>query len=475
MFDNENEEDWLPSYQKSIEEFEKMYSSKSYSYIDSDSVEEILDHYIKLNNLKKAKWAAERALEHFPTNTIISIKFAQVLSMSGHLNQALEILQKIEHIEGLNVDVLLMLADIHSQLKNQDLAISYYKKVFQLTTGDEKVEVAIDLAMELENQNKYDTAIQVLKEAMEEDYSNDLLIYELAHCYEKSGDFDNAIVCFLNYIDEEPYSYTTWYNLGNVYSKVKNYEKAIWAYEYVIAINDEFIPAVYNLANIFLEINQAEKALKQYLHCLDLDKEDPILYCSIGECLEELGEFEGAYNMFCKSTSLLPRMTDAWVGRAVMSDFLGFSDRAIIEVQTAINIDDKNEEYWRVLANIYEKEEQNRLLAIEAYETALSINKNNDDLIVDYLSFLGDISLEMMYRGVENNRLEDNHIAQLSICYCHWKNGSNVEAMVLFEELINKNLEVTKKLFDYFPEMKSNTYYYDRIQQLDENYNDEKL
>jgi tetratricopeptide (TPR) repeat protein len=476
MFEEENEDDWLnPDFKRQLAHFEQMYAHDDYVYIDSNEVEYILDHLMISNQMKKAKWAAERAIEHFPTNSTIITRYAQILSMTGDINSALKFLLNLERLEPNNLDVLLSVATCYSQLKNNDLAIKYFKKAFISSTGEEKSEIAIDLAMEYENKDDYKSAIDVLKVAIKEGVLNDLLVYELAHCYEKINDYDNAVKCFLEYIDEEPYSYTTWYNLGNAYAKMDKSEEAIWAYEYAIIINEDFIPAIYNLANAYLDANNIESALTNYKKCLELDQDDPMVFCSMGECYEELGEVEKSYEMYHKSTELLPQLADAWLGKGIMSDLIGNHTRAVQELLVAVDLEPDKGDYWRALGNAYEGKEQNEQ-AISAYEKAIELEPNDKEVIIDYLSFLAGISMNLVFEAVDKKPdLRNNNVTKMVLCYCHWMAGNQSESMLFFDEVLENDANLAKSLFLHFPEMNSASYFIDRLQEFDENIDNEEL
>ncbi|WP_299205992.1 tetratricopeptide repeat protein [Brumimicrobium sp.] len=476
MFEEENDDDWLnPDFKRQIAHFEQMYALNEYVYIDSDEVEYILDHLMISNQLKKAKWAAEKAIEHFPTNSTIITRYAQVLSMTGKINAALKLLLNLERMEANNLDVLLSIATCYSQLKDNDQAIKYFRKAFDSASGEEKAEIAIDLAMEYENKDDYKSAIEILSNAIKEGSLNDLLIYELAHCYEKINDYDNAIKCFLEYIDEEPYSYTTWYNLGNAYSKIGKTDQAIWAYEYAILIDDDFIPAIYNLANAYLDANKIELALEHYNKCLKLDQDDPMVYCSMGECYEELGELERAYEMYHKSTALLPQLADAWLGKGIMSDLLGKHTRAVQELLVAVDLEPTKSDYWRSLGNAYESKEQNEQ-AIAAYEKAIELDPRDKEAIIDYLSFIAGISMDMVFEAVEKNKeLRENNVTKMVLCYCHWMIGNQSESMFFFDEVLENDANLAKSLFLHFPEMNSASYFIDRLDEFDENIDNEEF
>lgn len=476
MFEEENEEGWFsPDFKKQLDHFERMYAQKKYDYFDSDEIEFILDHLIISNQLRRARWAAEGALEHFPTNSTIIVRYSQILSMTGDINLALKTLLNLERIEPYNTDALLSIATCYSQLKNNTISIKYFKRAFALSSGEEKVEIAIDLAMEYENIDDFKSAIAILKEAIEEGCLNDLLVYELAHCYEKNNDFEDAIACFLDYIDDEPYSYTTWYNLGNVYAKIGKYNEAIWAFEYAVLINDSFIPAIYNLANTYLDSNQIEKALESYKECLALDQDDPMVLCSMGECYEELGDTMKAYMMYDKSTQLLPQLTEAWLGKGIVSGLLGKYERAIKELLVVIDLEPEKGDYWHALGNAYENNKQ-ETKAIEAYKKAVELEPYAKEIIIDYLLLMVGVSVDLVFEALkENIQLREHKFSKLTLCYCHWIIGNHSESMLIFEDLLAEDAIFAKSLFLHFPEMKKITYFTDQIQELDENNDNEEF
>lgn len=476
MFEEENSDDWLnQDYQKSLASFDEMFNRNEYLYLDSDNVEFILHHLIITNQLKKAKWAAEQALEHFPNNSGIIIRQAQVLSMIGEINTALNNLIALEQIEPNNNEVLISIALCYSQLKHFDQSIKYYKKALAISSDDVKVEIALDLAMEYENKDDYSSAIQVLKSMINEGHYNEMIVYEMAHCYERLNDNESAIKTFLEFIDEDPYSFTTWYNLGNSYAKLERTEEAIWAYEYAILIQSDFVPAMYNIANAYLDANKISSAIEYYKKCLEIDKNDPMVFCSLGECYEELDEFETAYEMYHRSTDLLPQLADAWLGKGIMSDLMGNHTRGVQELLIAVDLEPDKGEYWRMLANAYEnanKQEQ----ALSAYEKAIDLEPDDKETIIDYLSFLAGISIEYVFEKIEEHQeLLEKNTTKMVLSYCHWMIGNHSESMILFDEVLENDTILAKSLFLHFPEMRNVTYFVNRLHELDQSNDNEEF
>jgi tetratricopeptide (TPR) repeat protein len=323
--------------------------------------------------------------------------------------------------------------------------------------------------MEYENRDDFDSAIQVLQDALKDNRLNEAVIYELAYCYEQLKQYDKAVECFLLYIDEAPYSFTTWYNLANAYSKLGDSDKAIWAYDYCTLINEEFSPAYYNMANVYMDNNNTEQALKHYKKCLEIDGDDGVVYCSLGECYEDLGELERAYEAYTKCTTLLPHLADAWLGKGIISDILGFHLRGVEEVKRAIELEGDNASYWRALANVYDNDDQPEN-ANKAFEKGYELNPQEDDLLLDWLVFLANRSQDLALSKIEENiQIHDTVEAIFVMSFCHWESGNHTESMMLFEEVIEINVDLAKSVFLYFPNLKNIDFFVHRLQELEEN------
>lgn len=463
MFDDNEDEQFGRELSEDINAFNKMYDNDDYCYFDSDRIEAVIDHLLVSSQFKKARWAAEHALDHFPYNNLFLLRKAQAMSLSGELKGAIRILTQLERLEGKSLDLILTIASCFSQLRDADSAIKYFKKALEIAEEFERGEIYIDLAMEYENQNKYQEAISILKKALEEDPKNESVVYELAYCYDQIKEFNNAINCFLKYIDEDPYSYTAWYNLANAYARVKDFDQAIWAYEYCIIVNEDFSPAYFNLGNTYVEKKDYKTALDYYIKCLEIDGDDGMTYCSIGECHEELGELEAAYEAYVKSTDFLPQLADGWLGRGIINELRGNHSKAISELKVAVDLEPDNYTYHYALAGVYENNDQLDL-AIECYEKAVSLDTSDDELIIDFLKCIFEIDpILMTERVVIDEDLKNNDAAMLTLVYAYWMQNRRTDALLIFDELLEINPSLAKSLFLHFPSMSGLTVFTDKI------------
>ena len=80
-----------------------------------------------------------------------------------------------------SMEVLLSKASVFSQLKDTKNAIKYFKGAIIEAAPEDRDEIYLDLAMEYQNNDEYQLAINVLIEAVNANKSNEGAIYELAY------------------------------------------------------------------------------------------------------------------------------------------------------------------------------------------------------------------------------------------------------------------------------------------------------
>lgn len=456
MFDDE-EEYYEGNFNEDLERFERSLKGEPMGFIDSDKLEAIIDHYLINGQYSKANLCAEHGMAHFPFNTLFQLRKAQAISAAGQLKEALSLLSNIEKLEAPTCELLLTKASIFSQLRDSKRAIRYFQEALNLSEPEDKDEIFLDLAMEYENLNDYNSAIAILQDAIKYNPSNEGAIYEIAYCYDQSGEYEKAIKCYSDFIDENPYSFTAWYNLGNAYSKVEKWEKAIWAYDYCIIINEEFSPAYFNLGNAYLSLDKFQLSIDNFEKCMKLDGEDGLALCYIGECHEQLGNYELAKHYYHRSIEFVPDLPEAWLGLGIVSDLEGNTLEGIMLINKAISLDPANGSFYHVLAGAYEKIEDAEN-ANDAYLLSLELDPNNEEGLCDYLEFLieeeriveAKIFLDE-FETPENLRI----IVNLLKANLQWITGCQNEAIALLIGCIAEDEEKSKELFSLYPTLRN--------------------
>jgi len=456
MFDDEDDDSYFEGdLTKDLESFENYLKGGQIGYYDVDRLEAMVDHYLISGQYKKSRKCAEYALSMFSFAPIFKLRLAQALSGMGKLKESLNVLGQIEKSMAEDTEWLLTKASIFSQLKDSKLAIRFYRAALNKAENEDKDEIYLDLAMELENINDYKGAIDVLKEAMKQNPKNEGAIYELAFCYDQLDDAENAIKSYSDFIDENPYSFTSWYNLANAYSKNENYDKAIWAYDYCLLINEDFGPAFFNLGNAYLSQEKYKLAIENFEKCMEIDGDDPVALCYIGEAYEQLDQLALAKMFYQRSMEMAPLLPDAWLGMGIVHDLEGKTFEALTFIFKALELDDQNAGVYHVLAGAYEKLGETDL-AIENYLKALELEHEDEETLGNLVDLLLETKPTEALDFVLNfeEKYGDNEHLPLHITNVYWCLGKKTEAMDYFRAFFQENPILAKEIFDVNPDLK---------------------
>lgn len=456
MFDDDNHEGFEDGELKSdLDRFEKHLQGESIGFLDSDRWEAMIDHFLIAGQYAKALKCVNEALTQFSYNNTLRLRKAQASSAIGNLKEAIGILNELERegIEGM--EVLLTKASVFSQLKDSKNAIRYFKEAIAAAAPEDQDEIYLDLAMEYQNAGEMQRAINVLREAIKQNPSNEGAIYELAFCYDQTGDFKASVQCYSDFIDNNPYSFTAWYNLGNAYAKNENLEKAAWAYDYCLLINDGFGPAYFNLGHTYLTLERYTSAVTNFEKCMELDGDDPLALSYIGECYEQLGELGRAKEYYKKSLELAPMLPDAWLGLGIVEDLEGRTREGIVLIQKAAELDPENASIFHVLAGAYEKLEETEN-ALQNYQLALDIEPGDEDCLLNYVELLAVASVQEAFDFLEKFELENtNHFIGVLKVSLLWRLGRSEESLELYKKCLLEDRETALQIFDLDPTLKN--------------------
>ena len=456
MFENEDEHFFDENFNEDLVRFENSLKGEPLGFMDSDSFEILIDHYLIQGNYNKASLCADLGREQYPFKSVFQLRKAQAVSGMGQLKEALTLLSQIDSFYEESCEFLLTKASIFSQLRDSKNAIKYFSEALNSAEPEDKDEIYIDLAMEYEHALDFKGAVKVLKEALTNNSKNEIAIYELAFCYDQLAEYELAIECYYDFINENPYSYTAWYNLGNAFAKQNNHSKAIWAYDYSITINEEFSPAYFNLGSSYLSLENYKTALDFFTKCIDVDGDDALCLCFIGECYEQLDELEKAKEFYHRSLELNPELGDAWLGLGIVKDLEDFTTEGINLFHKAIEIEPTNAGYYHVLAGALEKLERNEE-ANKNYLFALELDNQNVQLVNDYLDFLLKLNksndFDLFIHEFNTTNKDVLFMIQLINGVKEYRLGNTESAVYIFISLISQNVEKSKELFSMYPEL----------------------
>jgi tetratricopeptide (TPR) repeat protein len=147
MFDDDEEEFADGSLIEDIERFEAHLQGSTLQFMDSDRIENIIDHYLVQGQYQKAKAASELGMYQFAYNPLFQLRKAQSLGGLGILNEALEIIQVIEKTMPPSSELFLTKASLHSQLRDHKNAIKYFHLAIEVSEPNETDFIFLDISI----------------------------------------------------------------------------------------------------------------------------------------------------------------------------------------------------------------------------------------------------------------------------------------------------------------------------------------
>ena len=366
-----------------VNRYEKMVANDESYYFDIEEFEGIVDFYCDNNKFSQALTAITYAYTLFPENTSMMLRESQILAGMGRLTKALARLKILEKFEPQNQEVILTMGSIYSQLREHKQAIDLFKRALEMGGDEMEEEIYLEIALEYENMDRFDKAIETLQEALTKTPDNETLLYELAYCFETADRTAECIEYYLAFLETHPFSFPAWYNLGNAYQKLEQLEESIEAYDYCIAIQGDFAPAYYNKAHALFKMDKYAEAIAVFEETYAYEPPQAPIYCHIGECFEKMEEFDKALFYYRKSIQNDEYYADAYLGIGMVMDLQGKTPEAISYIERAIELEPENPDYHLFLVEVLKK--VGHLAEAEAITETLVVRfPDNEDVWLDH-------------------------------------------------------------------------------------------
>lgn len=432
--------------------FERMIEQGDSLYYEVDDLEELLEHYMIHHRLDLAFKVVETAHSQYPHNRQLSIKEAELLSLTDKHNEALDLLGEIENLEGFNPDFHITKASVLSQCGEYRQAIESLNNAMRCTTDDLDM-IYMSLAIEYQNLEQYNEAIDYLKKAIELNFDNEDALYELAYCYELTKSYEDAVTMFNRVIDQTPYNAHAWFNLGASYQALGLFDKALVAFDYVVIIDESFHAAYFNKANVLVRLNRYAEAIDLYKKALSFEILDSLIYFYIGDCYDHLEDHRNALIHFEKAIKKDDTLAEAWIGASSSLDMLGRELEALEYAKQAIKIDNENGDYWCFLAGLQMKYDLPNE-SVNSFEKAIEFGYTHQDLWEDYAQLCltlknNDLTDSVVSRGTALHG--DNRTLQVYKSIHHYRCNEEDAGFELLVNVLMQEPTLIEEFILYYP------------------------
>lgn len=438
----------------SVLKFESMLKKNHIFFFDVDEFEEIIQYYLELGKMGKAKHALQIGLQQHPSATSLKLLQVEILIFEDELDEASLIINELEIIDPQNSEVYVQKANLFSKLDNHLQAIELL--LYALSLTDDLVDVYSLIAMEYLYIEDYINAKKYFKKCLEEDIEDYMSLQQLIFCYDLLDEYDEAITFLDEYLNKNPYCEVAWYYLGKQYIVKENLQEALRCFDFAIVSDDTFTGAYFEKAKVLEKLGLYEKAIENYRITLTLDDASPLIYLHIGRCFEKMDDDFTAEQYYLKATYEDPQMAKSWMTLSEFYYVRGAYQKAFKNMSKVLYFDDSNPYYWRRYAEIcyrlndLAKAEYGFAQAVHFGDYTLQTLENLTDLLLFNQKYQQavTISVEIKYLFPE----ETATFYRLAIGYAGIENFSKSE--VYFRKAILKGKEwipfFSKKFPNFF-------------------------
>jgi tetratricopeptide (TPR) repeat protein len=287
-----------------LRQFNNLKNGRSHSFIEEESFEKLINYFDEKEDMTSALQAAELGIEIYSYSSLLLIKKADLLLATRQYKAALNILEKAELLDSLDINLFILKTDAYLALDQQGKAIQLLEDALELFSGDERIELLFELADVYDDYEEFDKVFECLKLVLEQEPMNEEALYKICFWTDFTGRNEESIKLHQNIINEYPYSELAWFNLGAAYQGLKLYEKSIDAYMYCIAIDEKFDYAYRNMGDAYIRMRKYKEAVEMLEKVLELSRPEEVIHEAIGYCFDRIGQYAQARFHYRKASHL---------------------------------------------------------------------------------------------------------------------------------------------------------------------------
>ncbi len=430
------------------------------SYFDAEELEMIIDYYLDQDDLQNAMSALQLGQRLHPNAQELKLREVQVLFSLGAFDKALELLDT--SVERSDSEALFWRGNIMVQRGEIEQALSIFDHLLEQERGDEFYDdLCYDIARTFKDEENLRYGLPFLKLGHAFNPQNFDLLNHYALSCTLLAQYDLAIELLQKLLDLNAYHQNTWFQLSEVYFCTDNYADALEAVEYAVLLDKTDGAAWRQKGRVLYALKAFGEAITCFRRALDLThkiEEQSDLYASIGDCYEQLQEYERALTFYRESIKIDQHLhveePDVYVGSVFcLLELERYAECEALALKVIAKYPDQSElyvYYAEACMNLGKYEE-----AELAYRKSLELNENQPmvqvslgNLYFENLDFA--TALACYTKAYELD--PDTENITLFLAIAHYKNGSEALALQFFRLAIECCENARSVFLEFCPE-----------------------
>ncbi|MFQ5824480.1 MAG: tetratricopeptide repeat protein [bacterium] len=342
----------------------------------------LADFLGKAGKFEEAIQTYQKILEKHPDRDDIRVTLGRLYILNNEAENAILELEKVSEDLIFDIALLDQLYGIYSQLGNKDKTITILEKITKLSPND--LQYRTKLAEAYEWNNDTQNAIELYEELLTEKPDDINFLNKLIHLNRAKKNYDKTITYLTKLLDLRPNNLESRILLGNVYIAANEKDLAAVEFEKVLRINPDNEPLRVKLAELYLWMQRFDWGIAHYEYL--------VMHHFLNEQyfnkLIELTKFidpPKAIEYFKYRLNYLPRDNDLRQRFVDLYLYLGYTDKAIQQIQLLIDNNPDKPKYLLQLARLY-RDIREPHLANEIYESIFQKGSKDQEVIAALIS-----------------------------------------------------------------------------------------
>ncbi|MGR3809182.1 tetratricopeptide repeat protein [Jiulongibacter sp. NS-SX5] len=263
---------------------------------------------LELNNPNDALEAIEEAIRLRNTDSRYYFLKSKVLSGLDREEEALMVAEEASAMELETPEFYSYIAELYINKQDSLKAEEYLKEALFLAPGWEEALIQ-DARLDLLNNRPYtaqNTLVKLYKEQ-----SRDPQVYYLMSksLLDQNAQLDSALHMTRVGLTIDPNNGDLMFSMGRIMTRLGKLDSAIHSYEKAVTLGTSE-PANGEIGESYLRYQNLTKASEYFLKQIELTPEQKKFYFRAGYCLERLGRFKQAQELYTKAYTRFPEDTD---------------------------------------------------------------------------------------------------------------------------------------------------------------------
>mmetsp|Transcript_8434 Transcript_8434/g.15094 ORF Transcript_8434/g.15094 Transcript_8434/m.15094 type:complete len:493 (+) Transcript_8434:174-1652(+) len=284
---------------------------------------------------------------------------------------------------------------IHSR-ESRHLVKAYKKSVigfknqmrrFILTEEPEDkpdMSALVNLAHEAAAKERFDDAVDLIKEAMMLG-ANTADVFEFAaECYVQKDEPDKAIDMYTRSLELDPLKTEMYHSRGNCFLLLDEPDRAVDEFEKFLKMEEPMFDLLLKTARACLDAERFERAEELLSMALEINDQDPYIYYNFGELYEKTGDNAKANEFFGKVTQRDPDFPTPYLSQAEQELEDGNLELALQLFQSILKMLPQSAEVYLNCAEIYlQLGEEFANNALTCMTKAIEVDKGEDSSLLE--------------------------------------------------------------------------------------------